>query len=210
MFISQNGINMESQINSIILPKITSWVLQCSLVRLMSTTVRMSRALARGKEKVVQKPVWEHANKTPTSFDALPLKSSSMFWGNLQCTVVYAPLFSRKELVVFNVRSVTQTVVYGLKRLLLYFSACCCYSWAVTILKHMPTLCLWKSMEVWPLTLTELEQICRSAAPTPFLNKWAFYRIMVLERIDWPQLGCTLPSLENVKPVMGWTQRGCD
>lgn len=57
MFISPKGIIMESQINSIILLKITSWILQCSLTRLMSTTARMSRALAGGKEKVVQKPV---------------------------------------------------------------------------------------------------------------------------------------------------------
>lgn len=48
---------MESQINSIILLKITSRILQCGLTSLMSTTARMSRALARGREKVVQKPV---------------------------------------------------------------------------------------------------------------------------------------------------------
>lgn len=33
---------------------------------------------------------------------------------------------------------------------------------------------------------------------------------MVLEHIDWPQPGCTSPSLKTVKPVMGWTQWGLD
>lgn len=128
----------------------------------------------------------------------------------MQCTIVYAPLFSPKELIIFSDRSITQITGYGLKMPLLYFSACCYYSRVVDILKHKPTLCLWKSMKVWLLTLTELDQIWRSVPPTPFLNKWAFYRIMVLECIDWPQRGCTLPSLENVKPVMGSTQWGCD
>lgn len=60
------------------------------------------------------------------------------------------------------------------------------------------------------IDFTELDQNWRSVPPTPFLNKWEFYRIMVLEHIDWPQPGCTSPSLETVKPVMGWTQWGCD
>lgn len=88
------------------------------------------------------------------------------------------------------------------------FSACCYYSWVVNILKLVPTLCIWKSMEVWPFTLTALDELGRSAPPTLFLNKWAFCRIMVLERIDWPQRGCALPSLQNMKPRLSWAQ-GC-
>lgn len=65
-------------------------------------------------------------------------------------------------------------------------------------------------MEVWPLTLQSWIRTEGLCPPTPFLNKWEFYRIMVLEHIDWPQPGCTSPSLETVKPVMGWTQWGCD
>lgn len=144
-------------------------------------------------------------------FMPCPYNHCLCFEGFCDAQLLMHPYFlPNRWLFNFNDGSIMQTIVYGLKMLLLYFSACCCYSWVLNMLKYMPTLCLWKSMEVWPLTLTELDQIWRSVPPTPFLNKWAFYRIMVLERIDWPQLGCTLPSLENVKPVMGWTQWGCD
>lgn len=80
-----------------------------------------------------------------------------------------------------------RTMAYGLRMLLLYFFCLLLLFLGCEYFKARANSLHLKINGSLAIIVTALDQLGRSAPPTLFLNKWAFCRIMVLERIDWPQ-----------------------
>lgn len=109
-------------------------------------------------------------------------------------------------LFISNDSSIMRTMAYGLRMLLLNFFCLLLLFLGCEYFKARANPLHLKINGSLAIIVTALDQLGRSTPPTLFLNKWAFCRIMVLERIDWPQWGCASSSLENMKPRVSWAQ----